>query len=352
MYAGVLFVLVALVMSGHRSPNADISDSAAKTAPMGQSSVVASSTPVTLATVDDAKSADLAAGAASSANLSVANSVYNQSVSMNASADLGQYDATTVDKVHVADSSLAIDVLTNYTVVEGDTASTIAEKFEVSPQTLRWANNLTNDNVAVGSTVVVPVVDGVVYTVKDGDSLDGIAAKYQSNVDNITTVNNLDDTSLPAGAKLLLPDGVLPANEQPGYRAPVAPSRNTSNRDTGSRTTMFVPVSGGNRYAYGYCTWYAYNRRMQMGLPIPSNLGNANTWDNRARAAGYRVDHIPEVGAVFQTDAGYYGHVGVVERINPDGSIMISEMNNRAYGGWGKTNTRTIYNPSDYTYIH
>jgi surface antigen len=91
---------------------------------------------------------------------------------------------------------------------------------------------------------------------------------------------------------------------------------------------------------------------VQLGRPIPSNLGNANTWDNRARAAGYRVDHTPSVGAVFQTDAGYFGHVGVVERINPDGSIVISEMNNRAYGGWGKTNTRTIYNPGDYTYIH
>ena len=39
------------------------------------------------------------------------------------------------------------------------------------------------------------------------------------------------------------------------------------------------------------------------------------------------VDHRPEVGAVFQTPAGYYGHVGIVERVNNDGSFYVSEMN-------------------------
>jgi len=91
---------------------------------------------------------------------------------------------------------------------------------------------------------------------------------------------------------------------------------------------------------------------MQLGRPIPSNLGNANTWASRARAAGYLVDRNPEPGAVFQTSSGYAGHVGIVERVNPDGSIFVSEMNNRAYGGWGKISTRTIYNPGDYNYIH
>jgi len=345
VYAGVLLVLVVLAMSGYKSPNVEAEKQAAISQPITTTGVTA---PVT--TLDDVKSANLAANVASSANLSVADSVYNQSISVSTSADLGQYNATVASRAQAADLA-ATSVLASYTVVEGDTASSIADKFGVSTQTISWANNLTGDAVAVGSTVVVPAVDGVVYTVKAGDDLSGIAAKYKSNLDSIIMVNDLDDATAATDTKLLLPDGVLPENERPGYRAPVRATSN-SNRENGGRSSMFVPVSGGNRYAYGYCTWYAYNRRVQLGRPIPSNLGNANSWASRARAAGYLVNRTPAPGAIFQTASGYAGHVGIVERVNPDGSIFVSEMNNRAYGGWGKISTRTIYNPGDYYYIH
>jgi hypothetical protein len=40
-----------------------------------------------------------------------------------------------------------------------------------------------------------------------------------------------------------------------------------------------------------------------------------------------------KVGAVFQTSAGYYGHVGIVERVNNDGSFYVSEMNWNGHSG-------------------
>ena len=60
---------------------------------------------------------------------------------------------------------------------------------------------------------------------------------------------------------------------------------------------------------------------------MPSNLGNANTWAVRAAAAGYYVDNVPSAGAIFQTTSGWYGHVGYVESVNEDGSIVATEMN-------------------------
>ena len=73
----------------------------------------------------------------------------------------------------------------------------------------------------------------------------------------------------------------------------------------------------------GQCTqWAWYNRQ-----DLPSTLGNANTWAVRAAAAGYVVNHTPSVGAIFQTTAGWYGHVGYVEALNGDGSITVTEMN-------------------------
>ena len=69
----------------------------------------------------------------------------------------------------------------------------------------------------------------------------------------------------------------------------------------------------------------------------------------------FNVDHTPEVGAVFQSGpgqngAGAYGHVGVVESINSNGSVTVSEMNWN--GGVNVKSYRTISNPNSYNYIH
>ena len=110
-----------------------------------------------------------------------------------------------------------------------------------------------------------------------------------------------------------------------------------------------VPTASSNRYTYGYCTWYAFNRRVQMGLPVGTMWGNANTWAWNAGQAGYRVDHTPEVGAIVQNGGGL-GHVAIVEAVNSNGSITISEMNGPA--GWNVIGWRTISNPEAYYFIH
>ena len=195
----------------------------------------------------------------------------------------------------------------------------------------------------------------MVYTVKDGDTLAGIADKYKSNTDEIITINDLNDETVATGTVILLPDGILPETERPEYVAPVVQSPtvistrytyvNASAGSRGIRSSLRPATAAGNKYAYGYCTWYAYNRRAELGMKLPSvTWGNANTWDTGAAAYGYLVNNVPSVGAVFQTDSGYYGHVGIVEEVYADGSIRISEMN---YAGWNVV-TEGYLTPSDY----
>lgn len=86
------------------------------------------------------------------------------------------------------------------------------------------------------------------------------------------------------------------------------------------------PVSG-DTYTWGNCTYWAFAQRLWAGKPIPISWGNANTWDDRARADGYVVDHTPTITAVFQTDDGDFGHVAYVSDVKPDGSWTITEMN-------------------------
>ncbi len=102
--------------------------------------------------------------------------------------------------------------------------------------------------------------------------------------------------------------------------------------------------------AWGYnreCVSWAGWRRANMGRALPTGWGNANSWDDYARSAGYNVDYSPEVGAVAQTDAGGYGHVAIVEAIQGS-NVVVSEMN---YDGAGHFRYGT-YSSSYFKYIH
>lgn len=105
-----------------------------------------------------------------------------------------------------------------------------------------------------------------------------------------------------------------------------------------------------------YTGWKAYEI---YGLVLA--WGNAYNWDNRARAAGYTVDSIPEAGSIGQVDSGPYGHVFWVESVNGDGSISVTEYNNSyatyLYAGdahFGDFGARTISaaEVANYNYIH
>lgn len=311
----------------------------------------------TATTVDEIKAANIASSVASAVNLSSSSSVSSNAESVNLSAELAQADATSVNKQQIIETSNEIKPLQTYIAQEGDNADSIAQEFGVSAQTVRWANRLKDNNVTAGANMTIPVVDGVVYTIKDGDTLDAVAEKYGSDVNEIININNLNSETVTTGTVLLLPDGVLPETERPEYVAPrptiTTPTyTNNAARYTsygsgrrGIRTSIRAALASGNRYAYGYCTWYAYNRRAALGMKLPSvTWGNANTWDTNARNYGYLVNGTPSVGAVFQTDSGYYGHVGIVEEVYADGSIRISEMN---YSGWNVV-TEGYLSPSDY----
>ncbi|KFF31710.1 CHAP domain-containing protein [Bifidobacterium bombi] len=102
----------------------------------------------------------------------------------------------------------------------------------------------------------------------------------------------------------------------------------------------------GNAYSFSECTWWAYTRRQQLGLPVGSHMGDGRMWADSARSLGYWVDNSARhVGDVLVFASGQYasdpiyGHVAVVEKINADGSVETSESG----AAWhGKTFSRTF----------
>lgn len=144
-----------------------------------------------------------------------------------------------------------------YTVKRGDTLSTIAQKFKISVEAIRAANNLPDDTIHVGDILNIPVpaptptkgavsdnatpgstppdtplvfrtptlialaetstpappttptaTPGVVaYIVRQGDTLIAIAAVYSTTVQSILDLNKMNGPSIRAGDTLTVPIG-------------------------------------------------------------------------------------------------------------------------------------------------
>jgi murein DD-endopeptidase MepM/ murein hydrolase activator NlpD len=108
-----------------------------------------------------------------------------------------------------------LEVIT-YTVQSGDSVFGIAERFDISPQTIMWSNGRLEDNpdlLSVGQELVILPTSGVYHIVEEGDTLEGIAQKYQVEVSAITEyeANGLKEPyELTAGVALVVPGGEKP----------------------------------------------------------------------------------------------------------------------------------------------
>ena len=106
------------------------------------------------------------------------------------------------------------------------------------------------------------------------------------------------------------------------------------------------------------CTNYVAWRLTQDGVGRPHTTpGDATDWAGNAKADGYLVDHVPIAGAVAQWDGGLdpnssLGHVAYVEKVNHDGTILISE--DYWHGGdqSGQLTFRTISSTGVSNFIH
>lgn len=109
-----------------------------------------------------------------------------------------------------------------YTVLGGDTVSTIAEKFNISTNTILWENKLgPRDYIKPGDKLTILPESGLSHQVKSGDTIDKIASKYSTTADKILEYNQLADISaIEVDQILLIPGGIEPAPLTPKVTAP------------------------------------------------------------------------------------------------------------------------------------
>jgi LysM repeat protein len=175
-----------------------------------------------------------------------------------------------------------------YVVHDGDSFTSIAKMFDVSVNTILWANNMPRGaKLTVGQTLIILPVSGVQYVVKKGDTIESIAKKYKGDPDEIRAYNALALADvLDVGAELIIPDGEMPTAAPKTVRPASSKVRNV----------------GGPNYSGYYAAPLANYRRTQglhgyNGIDLGSYIGAPIT----AAAAG---------DVIIARQGGYNGGYG------------------------------------------
>lgn len=165
-----------------------------------------------------------------------------------------------------------------YEVKEGESLSSVARDFGLSPDTLRYANKLSSNVVSVGQKLKIPPTDGIYIAVRTNDTLSSIAARYKVSVDHIVRYNNIDPSApIFSGQELLVPGIVAPKLPSSGQYIPGGDATGLPAFNPAADSGQFIwPTSSPTHYiSQGY--WYAHKAL---------DLNRLNGWGVYASAAG------------------------------------------------------------------
>jgi len=239
--------------------------------------------------------------------------------------------------------------IVEYEVKSGESIAGIADKFNITKNSIYWANDFdTSHTLQPGDVIKVPPVSGLIHTVKSGETLLGLANKYEIESEDIMRQNLLlKAEDLKIGDTIIIPgaEKEVPKPEPVAQKTYASTSNTSSN--TASSSYEFVNntaasseyVNSGGRYnlvwrqpfswVWGNCTWYVASYK---------NVNwrwNANQWMRNASALGHPIGYTPSIGAIVQFAGSgynpYYGHVGIVIDMTST-HIIVSDMNYRRLG--------------------
>ncbi len=171
----------------------------------------------------------------------------------------------------------------SYQTERGDTVSSIASKFEISENTVRWANSITGNSVKEGEELLILPTTGVLYYVRTGDSVSTIAQIHKAKSEDIINFNNIDDeTQIKPGDQLIIPNGEKPRE--------IIPQRPPSTNQVGFAAVTFGTVTQGAHPGHANAVDIANN----CGTPIYSGSSGVvtGTGHDYGRAGNYIwIDH-------------------------------------------------------------
>ncbi len=153
---------------------------------------------------------------------------------------------------------------TVYTIESGDSVFGIAQFFDISPETILWANKDTmNDDphmITVGNELRIPPTNGVYYKWENGDTLESVAGKFKVDMDAILdwTPNKIDRTNpvIEPETYVMIPGG------QREFQQWVVPTIPRGPAGVNSTIPGACDTSAGGAYGSGVFIWPTNNRHI------------------------------------------------------------------------------------------
>jgi len=115
-------------------------------------------------------------------------------------------------------------------VTEGETLESISQKYNVTKDTIKWANqnkiDYYKEKIQAGDILQIPEIPGVLYEVQeDIENIDYIISKTSGDKFKVIEINQLEPPEYKVfkGMKILIPDGRLPP---PPHSPQIIPPQN------------------------------------------------------------------------------------------------------------------------------
>jgi murein DD-endopeptidase MepM/ murein hydrolase activator NlpD len=217
-------------------------------------------------------------------------------------------------------ADISPDQISVYVVRDGDTVATIAQMFEVTSNTILWANDLKKgDKLVTGTVLIILPVTGVQVIVAKGDTLKSIAKKYNvADVSDIAGFNGIaDDAQLTVGDELIIPDGEIADN---GGDTSVKNSGSTNKKQYDVRnlpviTGYFMNPVPGARLTQGlHAHGYAVDLAIAKGTPILASASGTVIFARMGSNGGFGglviIDHPNGTETYYAHQSRVATHVG------------------------------------------
>jgi murein DD-endopeptidase MepM/ murein hydrolase activator NlpD len=143
--------------------------------------------------------------------------------------------------------SEAVRPIQEYTLSKNDSLWTIANFYRISPEAVAFANGITDPyHLQVGRQIMIPPLEGALYTVADGDTIESVAERFKVEPSVINDYNRLyfEPEHFAPGQLIFVENATLPA-------LPALPAPPEANASVIARTSVSAPSAA----AGGYLAW-------------------------------------------------------------------------------------------------
>lgn len=117
------------------------------------------------------------------------------------------YSLLTTPIEDIDKNAIPSNLITKYTVKDGDTLEQLATLYNVTIESIANNNTISANGLEAGQELSIPWVDAIIYNIKAGDNLDEVAKRYKLDTITISSINSdyLASNGFKEGNQILIP---------------------------------------------------------------------------------------------------------------------------------------------------